>query len=233
MSENNMILETLQLHKTYHIEDAKDVYVLKGIDLRLQKGEIVTIYGPSGVGKSTLLHIIGALDRPTRGSVKIDSNNIFELNDLKLANFRNRTIGFVFQFHHLLPEFSALENVMIPAMIARRNRDEIKKHATELLDSVGLHNRLHHRPRELSGGEQQRVAVARALVNDPQLLLADEPSGNLDTRTAQALHDLLWSLSRDFNKTLVIVTHNRDLAAHSDRIIELLDGKVKRDIKKS
>lgn len=233
MSENNMILETLQLHKTYHIEDAKDVYVLKGIDLRLQKGEIVTIYGPSGVGKSTLLHIIGALDRPTRGTVKIDSNNIFELNDLKLANFRNRTIGFVFQFHHLLPEFSALENVMIPAMIARRNRDEIKKHATELLDSVGLHNRLHHRPRELSGGEQQRVAVARALVNDPQLLLADEPSGNLDTRTAQALHDLLWSLSRDFNKTLVIVTHNRDLAAHSDRIIELLDGKVKRDIKKS
>jgi lipoprotein-releasing system ATP-binding protein len=231
MTVEKNILEINDLYKTYHIEGAQEVRVLKGIHLELKEGEIVTIYGPSGVGKSTLLHIIGALDRPTKGKVKIDSKNIFSLTDTRLAIFRNRTIGFVFQFHHLLPEFSALENVMMPGMIARQNREEVKKQAIDLLKSVGLAARLDHRPRELSGGEQQRVAVARALVNNPKLLLADEPSGNLDMRTADALHELLWSLSRDYKKTLVIVTHNPDLATHSDRVIKLLDGKVKSDIK--
>lgn len=201
--------------------------VLKGIDLTIAEGEIITIIGPSGVGKSTLLHLIGGLDRPTQGRVRIDGDDISGYDDTRLAQFRNRTIGFVFQFHHLLPEFTALENVMMPGLVSRHERRSLQERARELLQRVGLADRLQHRPKELSGGEQQRVAVARALINVPRLLLADEPSGNLDTESAQMLHDMLWEISRQLRQTLVVVTHNRDLADRSDRIIELYNGRIK------
>jgi len=200
--------------------------VLKGIDLEIYQGEILAIVGPSGVGKSTLLHILGALDRPTEGEVYIDSTMIFSMNDDQLAAFRNRTVGFVFQFHHLLPEFTALENVAMPGLIAGKPKNMCFQKASRLLESVGLKERSEHRPSELSGGEQQRVAVARALMNDPKIILADEPSGNLDLKSSKALHDLLWRLSREQNQTIVIVTHNQQLAQKGDRIVELYDGKI-------
>jgi lipoprotein-releasing system ATP-binding protein len=202
--------------------------VLKGINLEIYAGEIIAIVGASGVGKSTLLNILGALDRPTSGEVEIDGALIAQLNDQALAQFRNRTIGFVFQFHHLLPEFSALENVMMPALIARRNGGQIAERAGQLLADVGLAQRLSHRPGELSGGEQQRVAVARALMNEPRLVLADEPSGNLDLRASESLHQLLWNLSRRDGRTFIIVTHNLELAKKADRVIELFDGRIKK-----
>jgi len=220
------MLLTDNLYKNYYL-DKRTIEVLKGIDLEIYEGEIVAIMGPSGVGKSTLLHILGVLDCPTSGRVLIDDIDIFQYDNRKLAEYRNTTVGFVFQFHHLLPEFSALENVMLPGMIAGINKITIRNRAIELLTEVGLEERMDHRPNELSGGEQQRVAVARALINSPKLLLADEPSGNLDRQSAEALHQLFWELNQKLNQTLIIVTHNVDLAQQADRVIELFDGRVR------
>lgn len=222
-----MILRCSNLRKDYRTGRSAFLPVLKGIDFEVHEGEIVTIVGPSGVGKSTLLHLIGALDRPTEGKVELDGVDLFSFDDVQLARLRNKTVGFVYQFHHLLPEFTALENVMLPGMIAGERSPELRKRSLELLAEVGLQDRAHHRPAELSGGEQQRVAVARALVNKPRLILADEPSGNLDLHTADSLHQLIWQLSHQYRQTFVIVTHNRDLAERSNRTIELYDGKIK------
>jgi lipoprotein-releasing system ATP-binding protein len=201
--------------------------VLRGIDLAVFEGEIIAIVGTSGVGKSTLLHLLGALDRPTSGNIVIENVPLASLNDRSLAQFRNQRLGFVFQFHHLLPEFTALENVMMPAMIAGRDGQPVKTRAKELLRDVSLQQRITHRPSQLSGGEQQRVAVARALMNQPRLVLADEPSGNLDRVSSENLHQLLWNLSRRDRRTLVVVTHNLDLARRADRVVELFDGRIK------
>lgn len=227
-NSNSTILETFGLEKAYTVGRSK-LLVLKGIDLEIKRGEIVAIIGPSGVGKSTLLHLLGALDRPTAGKIFIEGIDIFGFDNERLANFRNRTVGFVFQFHHLLPEFSALENVVMPALIAGVSQKRAYRAGIKLLDEVGLWQRANHRPGELSGGEQQRVAVARALINNPQLLLADEPSGNLDLETSNSLHRLMWHLSRSRNQTFIVVTHNLQLASKADRIIDLWDGRVKRN----
>ncbi|UCB53236.1 MAG: ABC transporter ATP-binding protein, partial [Candidatus Zixiibacteriota bacterium] len=184
------------------------------------------VVGASGVGKSTLLHILGALDRPTKGKVRLDSTDVFALNDKKLAHLRNKTVGFVFQFHHLLPEFSALENVMMPRLIAGDDIGLIKEKAGGFLAEVGLGDRISHKPGELSGGEQQRVAVARALVNEPQIVIADEPSGNLDKATGEELHNLISDLSQKKGQTFIIATHNQLLAQRADRIVTLVDGKA-------
>jgi lipoprotein-releasing system ATP-binding protein len=202
--------------------------VLKGIDLEISAGEVVSIVGPSGAGKTTLLQILGTLSRQDSGIVTVNGIRIDQLVNNQLAKFRNQHIGFVFQFHQLLPEFSAFENVCIPGYIAHRPRKEVEKRAGELLDFLGLSERLEHKPAELSGGEQQRVAVARALVNDPQVILADEPSGNLDMENKRELHRLFTRLRERFQKTLVIVTHDRELAGMADRIITLRDGRVER-----
>jgi len=228
MNSNSTILETFGLEKAYTV-GRSSLIVLKGIDLKIRRGEIVAVIGPSGVGKSTLLHLLGALDRPTAGKVLIEGIDIFEFNNERLANFRNRTVGFVFQFHHLLPEFSALENVAMPALIAGGPHKQAYRRAIKLLDEVGLWQRANHRPGELSGGEQQRVAVARALMNNPRLLLADEPSGNLDLEASNSLHRLMWHLSRSRKQTFIVVTHNLQLANQADRIIELWDGRIKRN----
>jgi lipoprotein-releasing system ATP-binding protein len=222
----NTIVLTDNLFKNYYI-DSRAIEVLKGIDLEIYEGEIVAIMGPSGVGKSTLLHILGVLDRPTNGRVLIDDIDIFKFDDKRLAQYRNKTVGFVFQFHHLLPEFSALENVMLPGLISGIDKLMVRNRAIELLTEVGLEERLDHRPNELSGGEQQRVAVARALINSPKLLLADEPSGNLDRQSAESLHQLFWELNQKLNQTLIIVTHNLELAEQADRVIELFDGRIR------
>lgn len=200
--------------------------VLRGVDLEVAAGEIVTIIGASGSGKSTLLNIIGALDRPTSGTVRVVGRDLNTLWDEALAELRNRHMGFVFQFHHLLPEFSAQENVAMPALIAGIAREEAMERALELLGSVGLAERADYQPAKLSGGEQQRVAVARALSNNPGLLLADEPSGNLDSVTSESLHELLWELNEREGQTLILVTHNQDLASRSTRVLELADGRL-------
>jgi lipoprotein-releasing system ATP-binding protein len=201
--------------------------VLKGIDLEVQRGEVVAIVGASGAGKSTLLHILGTLDQPDAGKVFIHQEDVFAKSQHNLALFRNKKIGFVFQFHNLLPEFSALENVMIPGLISNNVSDkEVKARARHLLDMLGLAERLEHKPSELSGGEQQRTAVARALINSPDLILADEPSGNLDSKNAVDLHNLFFQLRKDFGHTFIIVTHNEELARMADREIELKDGVV-------
>nr|WP_041341094.1 ABC transporter ATP-binding protein [Runella slithyformis] len=199
--------------------------VLKGIDLEINKGELVTIVGASGAGKSTLLHILGTLDRPDAGQVFINDTDVFALKEKDLAAFRNHTIGFVFQFHHLLPEFTALENVCMPAFIdTKSDETEVKKRAGELLEMLGLKDRLGNLPSQLSGGEQQRVAVARALINNPAIIFADEPSGNLDSRNAEDLHQLFFRLRNDLGQTFVIVTHNEHLANLADRKLEMIDG---------
>ena len=198
--------------------------VLKGVNLEIAKGEIATIIGKSGAGKSTLLHILGTLDNPDKGKVWINGQDVSTLSAKSLSSFRNKNIGFIFQFHHLLPEFTALENVCIPAFIAKSSESSAKKRATELLDYLGLTERMQHKPNQLSGGEQQRVAVARALMNKPAVVFADEPSGNLDSTTSKDLHNLLFQLRNDFGQTFVIVTHNDELAKMSDRILEMQDG---------
>ncbi|HYS43035.1 MAG TPA: ABC transporter ATP-binding protein [Geobacteraceae bacterium] len=221
----NSLLEVTGLSKSFGTKAGK-VEVLKGIDLRVTAGETIALVGASGAGKSTLLHILGTLDRPTSGRVLFDGEEVFRRNDAALAAFRNRAIGFVFQFHHLLPEFSALENAMMPALIGGMKRSEAETLASDLLRDVGLSHRLTHRPGELSGGEQQRVAIARALVLSPQLLLADEPTGNLDMKTSDEVHDLLADIHQNKGVTLMIVTHNERLAAGMGRIIRMVDGKI-------
>jgi lipoprotein-releasing system ATP-binding protein len=219
------LLEVHGLCKTYTI-GSNHVEVLSGIELELEAATTTALVGASGAGKSTLLHLLGALDRPTLGSVNFCGEDIFRKSDRDLARFRNKSIGFVFQFHHLLPEFSALENVMMPALIARVPRHEAKVIAEELLEDVGLKHRLEHRPGELSGGEQQRVAIARALVMSPALLLADEPTGNLDMKTSDGVHLVLADLQTKKGLTLVVVTHNERLAAAMGRTVRLVDGRL-------
>lgn len=223
MNEN--VLEAREIYKSYPTADGQ-IDVLLGINLEIKRGEIVAVVGPSGVGKSTLLHILGILDRPTRGQLRMDSTQVSSLSDDQLAKLRNSTVGFVFQFHYLLPELSALENVMMPGMIAGKKTEELIEPARELLDRVGLAEREPHRPNQLSAGEQQRVAIVRALINNPKVVLADEPSGNLDFANSQTLHALLWELSRTLEKTFVIATHNLELARKADRVLELRNGKI-------
>jgi lipoprotein-releasing system ATP-binding protein len=202
------------------------VEVLKGVDLEIKKGEVVSIAGPSGSGKSTLLHILGTLDKADMGEVKMNNIIISSLAGKKLAGFRNKHIGFVFQFHHLLPEFSALENVCIPGWISGKKKVEVRTEAEKLLSMLGLSHRLENKPNQLSGGEQQRVAVARALINKPDIIFADEPTGNLDSANAKELHQLFFDLRDKFNQTFLIVTHNEELARLSDRVLHMKDGKI-------
>ena len=225
---SDTIIELKNIYKSYDSGPQK-VEVLNGIDLSLNKGEIVVVMGPSGVGKSTLLHIMGALDLPTSGEIWAGQDKLNELSDADLSKFRSLSIGFVFQFHYLLPEFTALENVLIPAMMHEPLDSEKEEYAKYILDVVGLSKRLEHKPNELSGGEQQRVAVARALINKPKLLLADEPTGNLDKRNSGMLYELLLELNRKFEQTIVIVTHSDELMSKAHRIIELDDGMISAD----
>lgn len=202
------------------------VEVLRGVDIDIQKGEIVSIVGSSGAGKSTLLHILGTLDKSDRGYVKLNETTISEIQGKRLADFRNKYIGFVFQFHHLLPEFTALENVCIPGWLAGKKKKEVEERAKELLAILGLVDRLENKPNQMSGGEQQRVAVARALINSPAIVFADEPTGNLDSANAKELHQLFFDLRKKFNQTFLIVTHNEELAQLSDRVLHMKDGKI-------
>lgn len=218
------MIQATDIHKYYG-----DLHVLKGVSVDIKKGEIVSIVGQSGAGKSTLLHIIGTLDSSTKGTLSINNTIIQDLDAKQLARFRNEHIGFVFQFHHLLPEFTAVENVCVPAFIKGSSEKVAKKRAEELLDYLGLGHRMEHKPSQLSGGEQQRVAVARALMNEPAVVLADEPSGNLDTNTSDELHNLFFKLRDDFQQTFVIVTHNLELANMSDRKLEMRDGLMLRE----
>ena len=207
------------IHKYYG-----NLHVVKGVSLKISQGEFVSIVGKSGAGKSTLLHILGTLDKPSSGQVRYNDREVTNLEGKALATFRNNEIGFIFQFHHLLPEFTALENVMIPGLIKKSAPAECRSKAHELLNYLGLADRIEHKPSELSGGEQQRVAIARALVNQPSVILADEPTGNLDTSTSQDIHNLLFNLRKDFNCTFVVVTHNEQLAELSDRKLTMQDG---------
>lgn len=209
------------LHKTYN-----DLQVLKGVNIQVNKGEIVSIVGSSGAGKSTLLHILGTLDVANSGAIYLNNQPIHTFNEKELAAFRNKNMGFIFQFHHLLPEFSALENVCIPGWIAKRNNKEVQTHAEKLLTRLGLSNRMQNKPNQLSGGEQQRVAVARALINSPAIVFADEPTGNLDSKNAKELHDLFIELRDELNQTFLIVTHNEELAALSNRVLHMKDGLI-------
>jgi len=221
-----IILRANSIFKSFQTVKNKKLEVLKNISLEIEQNKITVIVGASGAGKSTLLHLLGALDRPDSGEVIYNSENIFNLSDDKLAKFRNRNIGFIFQFHHLLPEFTALENVCIPQMINGLSLNDASKKSKEILETVGLNERLDHKPAELSGGEQQRVAVARALANDPQIIFADEPTGNLDSANSEGIHQLIVDLKNKFDKTFVIVTHNSSLVNLADRIFEMKDGKI-------
>lgn len=216
-----MILQARDIHKSYG-----QLWVLKGVDVEISQGEIASIVGPSGSGKSTLLHILGTLDHPDKGEVFIDQQKVNFLRDKEVAAFRNQHIGFVFQFHHLLPEFTALENVSIPGWMAGRKKKEVNEKAVAILKTLGLGERLDNKPGALSGGEQQRVAVARALINSPKIIFADEPTGNLDSANAKELHQLFFDLRKQFNQTFLIVTHNEELAQMSDRILHMKDGKI-------
>ena len=226
MSEALVIVE--DLHKSF-LHMGRRLDVLRGIDLNIYAGQILAIVGASGAGKSTLLHCIGTLDLPSAGRIRLGGEELTTMSGSRLAAVRNRSIGFVFQFHHLLPEFNALENVMLPGLIQGRNRKEMEKRAAALLEEVGLSHRVSHRPGELSGGEQQRVAVARALVLDPKLLLADEPTGNLDSATSDAIHDLFFQINRQHGTTIVVVTHNSAFAESMPRVVRMRDGKVETD----
>lgn len=215
-----MILKAENIQKSYD-----DLSILKGIDLEINQNEIVSIIGASGAGKTTLLQILGTLDKPTKGSLSIAGTNPFTLNEKELSSFRNSALGFIFQFHQLLPEFTACENIMLPALIKGINKKEAKEQALELLIKVGLEDRAKHKPSELSGGEQQRTAVCRALINKPKIIFGDEPSGNLDTQSSRDLHELFFKLRDDFNQTFVLVTHNKELSAMADRALTMVDGK--------
>lgn len=220
LTSNQAMIQSIDIRKSYG-----NLNVLNGVNLNVDKGQMVAIVGKSGTGKSTFLHILGTLDRPDAGALFIDDQEVSNLSPKELANFRNKHIGFVFQFHHLLPEFTALENVCIPGWIAKRPEAEVTKRAKELLAFLELSERLHHKPNQLSGGEQQRVAIARAVINSPSILLADEPTGNLDTATSEELHRFLHKLRDEFNQTMVIVTHSHELAGICDRQIEMIDGR--------
>jgi len=226
MTRRSTLLTGENIWKEYPMGKNLTLPVLKGVDIEIRHGEFVVIVGPSGSGKSTLLHILGGLDRPTDGIVKLGDKNVFAQTEDKLAVFRNRSLGFIFQFHHLLPEFSALENVCMPALIAGKTIKEATPRAQILLEQVGLADRAGHKPNELSGGEQQRVAVARALMNNPKLVLADEPSGNLDEENGLSLHRLLVHLSEEFGMTFVVATHNFDLTRRAHRVLRLSEGKL-------
>lgn len=215
-----MILKAENIQKSYD-----DLSILKGIDLEINQNEIVSIIGASGAGKTTLLQILGTLDKPTEGSLSIAGTNPFTLNEKELSSFRNSALGFIFQFHQLLPEFTACENIMLPALIKGINKKEAQEQALELLINVGLEDRAKHKPAELSGGEQQRVAVCRALINKPKIIFGDEPSGNLDTQSSRDLHELFFKLRDDFNQTFVLVTHNKELSTMADRALTMVDGK--------
>jgi lipoprotein-releasing system ATP-binding protein len=218
------LIEAIQIHKSFRTE-AGELRILKDINLSIAEGEMLGIIGASGAGKSTLLHILGALDKPSSGRVLFQGKDVFSLDDSMLAEFRNSSIGFVFQFHHLLPEFNSLENVMLPGLISNRPYDQMENRAKQILDELGLAKRLKHRPGELSGGEQQRVAVARALLLNPKIVLADEPTGNLDTATGNALFDLFIDLNKKNKITFVIVTHNKALSDHCHTVLEMADGR--------
>lgn len=222
MQKIDILIKASNIHKSYG-----DLHVLKGIDLTVEKGEIISIVGKSGAGKSTLLHILGTLDLTDQGNIELNNTNVSDLSQKELARFRNKNIGFIFQFHHLLNEFTAEENVAIPAFISGEPKQKSLDRAKELLDYLGLAERINHKPNELSGGEQQRVAVARALMNDPSVVFADEPTGNLDKATSNDLHNLLIRLRNDMNQTFVIVTHNEELANLSDRTITMEDGLIR------
>lgn len=215
------MLTAREIHKNYG-----NLWVLKGVDISIIKGEIVSIVGPSGSGKSTLLHILGTLDEPAKGEIFLEKKKISQLKGKQLAAFRNRHIGFVFQFHHLLPEFTALENVCIPGWIAGRKKKEVEQQAVSLLETLGVGHRVENKPNALSGGEQQRVAVARALINNPDIVFADEPTGNLDSANAKELHKLFFELRDRFSQTFLIVTHNEELARMSDRVLHMRDGLI-------
>jgi lipoprotein-releasing system ATP-binding protein len=224
MTEENPIIELKNLTKSY--KNGMEFRALDNANLKIEKGEFVAIVGPSGSGKSTLMHLIGLLDTPSSGTLLIDSNDVTKLSDKERSEMRNRMLGFVFQYHHLLPDFTALENVIMPLLIAGKNRKEAKAIAEKLLKEVGLEDRMDHRPGELSGGQNQRVAVARALSCSPAIVLGDEPTGNLDTKTGDMIYELLRRLNKEYNQTFIVVTHNEDLASKADRIIRLVDGKI-------
>ncbi len=225
LNPSETLIRIIDLHKSYY-DGESELPVLRGIDFEIKTSELLAVVGASGVGKSTLLHIMGTLDRPTAGQVIYGDQDVFTLQDNELARFRNKEVGFVFQFHHLLPEFNALENVAMAALITMPNNKAIYDEAAALLEYVGLAERLSHFPSQLSGGERQRVAIARALINKPKVVLADEPTGNLDQRSSEAVHELLWDLNAKSGQTFVIVTHNSELAEKVDRVVRLVDGKV-------
>ncbi len=224
-AQPDVLLDAQDVRKWFEIGDRR-IEVLRGVSLQVRRGDMVAVVGRSGSGKSTLLHLLGALDVPSSGRIAYHGRPLSDLNPDELAAFRNRTIGFVFQFHHLLPELTALENVLMPALIARKRRSEVVDHAKGLLDRVGLSHRLAHHPGELSGGEQQRVALARALVMQPEIVFADEPTGNLDGATAEEMHELLEALNRETGTSFVVVSHNRELADRMDRVLQMREGMV-------
>ncbi|MCA9470773.1 MAG: ABC transporter ATP-binding protein [Nitrospira sp.] len=222
------MVEILNLHKSYKL-GTQQIDILKGISLTVHRQEMISIVGASGAGKSTLLHIVGTLDQPTQGTIRYDNQQLTSMSESALADFRNRRLGFVFQFHHLLPEFTALENTYLPALIQRQPKEKAREDAKALLSEVGLAHRMNHKPGELSGGEQQRVAVARALIRHPDLVLADEPTGNLDSHTGETLFEILRNLNQRLGTAFVIVTHNEKLSAQSDRLVHLEDGVITED----